>query len=55
MLLWRVITLGKVHAIIDGFAMIGFPNCVGGEGIDSTHTPILVPNHQASNYINRKG
>uniref|UniRef100_A0A8C3FDM6 Nuclease HARBI1 n=1 Tax=Chrysemys picta bellii TaxID=8478 RepID=A0A8C3FDM6_CHRPI len=49
----RVVTLGNVQAIVDGFAAMGFPNC--GEAIDGTHIPILEPEHQATEYINRKG
>uniref|UniRef100_A0A8C3TGR7 DDE Tnp4 domain-containing protein n=1 Tax=Chelydra serpentina TaxID=8475 RepID=A0A8C3TGR7_CHESE len=46
----RVVTLGNVQVIVDGFAAMGFPNC--GGAIDGTHIPILAPDHQ---YINRKG
>ncbi|KAG6933217.1 hypothetical protein G0U57_019683, partial [Chelydra serpentina] len=53
LLLHKVVTLGDVQAIIDGFAAMGFPNC--GGAIDGTHIPILGPEHQASQYINRKG
>ncbi|XP_053871665.1 uncharacterized protein LOC128830052 [Malaclemys terrapin pileata] len=49
----RVVTLGNVQAIVDGFAAMGFPNC--GGAIDGTHIPILAPEHQATDYINRKG
>uniref|UniRef100_A0A8C3SEK4 Putative nuclease HARBI1 n=1 Tax=Chelydra serpentina TaxID=8475 RepID=A0A8C3SEK4_CHESE len=49
----RVVTLGNVQVIVDGFAAMGFPNC--GGAIDGTHIPILAPDHQASEYINRKG
>uniref|UniRef100_A0A8C3H697 DDE Tnp4 domain-containing protein n=1 Tax=Chrysemys picta bellii TaxID=8478 RepID=A0A8C3H697_CHRPI len=49
----RVVTLGNVQAIVDGFAAMGFPNC--GGAIDGTHIPILAPEHQATEYINRKG
>ncbi|XP_065405419.1 uncharacterized protein LOC135972214 [Chrysemys picta bellii] len=52
-LLSKVVTLGNMEAIIDGFAAMGFPNC--GGAIDGTHIPILAPHHQASQYINRKG
>uniref|UniRef100_A0A8C3FIS8 DDE Tnp4 domain-containing protein n=1 Tax=Chrysemys picta bellii TaxID=8478 RepID=A0A8C3FIS8_CHRPI len=52
-LLSKVVTLGNVEAIIDGFAAMGFPNC--GGAIDGTHIPILALDHQASQYINRKG
>ncbi|KAG6938877.1 hypothetical protein G0U57_004526 [Chelydra serpentina] len=53
LLLSKVVTLGNVQAIVDGFAAMGFPNC--GGAIDGTHIPILGPDHQASQYINRKG
>ncbi|KAH1170850.1 hypothetical protein KIL84_006468 [Mauremys mutica] len=53
LLLSKVVTLGKVQVIIDGFAAMGFPNC--GGAIDGTHIPILGPAHQAIQYINRKG
>ncbi|XP_053892137.1 uncharacterized protein LOC128841270 [Malaclemys terrapin pileata] len=49
----RVVTLGNMQAIVDGFAAMGFPNC--GGAIDGTHIPILAPEHQATEYINRKG
>ncbi|CAM5111973.1 unnamed protein product [Natator depressus] len=49
----RVATLGNVQVIVDGFAAMGFPNC--GGAIDRTHIPILAPEHQAGDYINRKG
>ncbi|KAM7174193.1 uncharacterized protein RBU57_004347 [Macrochelys suwanniensis] len=50
---WRTMALGNVHEIVDGFAEIGFPNC--GRVINGAHIPILVPDHLASEYINRKG
>ncbi|KAG6932912.1 hypothetical protein G0U57_020380, partial [Chelydra serpentina] len=53
LLLSKVVTLGNVQVIIDGFAAMGFPNC--GGAIDGTHIPILGPGHQGSQYINRKG
>ncbi|CAM4540845.1 unnamed protein product [Lepidochelys kempii] len=53
LLISRVVTLGNVQVIVDGFAAMGFPNC--GGAIDGTHIPILAPEHQASEYINRKG
>ncbi|CAM5142436.1 unnamed protein product [Natator depressus] len=53
LLISRVVTLGNVQVIVDGFAAMGFPNC--GGALDRTHIPILAPEHQASEYINRKG
>ncbi|XP_050824389.1 uncharacterized protein LOC127058397 [Gopherus flavomarginatus] len=53
LLISRVVTLGHVQVIVDGFAATGFPKC-GGE-IDGTHIPILAPEHQGSEYINQKG
>ncbi|CAM4576497.1 unnamed protein product [Caretta caretta] len=53
LLISRVVTLGNVQVIVDGFAAMGFPNCCGA--IDRTHIPILAPEHQAGEYINRKG
>ncbi|CAM5083473.1 unnamed protein product [Natator depressus] len=53
LLLSKVVTLGNVQVILDGFAAMGFPNC--GGAIDGTHIPILGPDHQDSQYINRKG
>ncbi|XP_053875723.1 E3 ubiquitin-protein ligase RNF144B isoform X1 [Malaclemys terrapin pileata] len=51
-LISMVVTLGNVQVIVDGFAAVGFPNC--GGAIDGTHIPILSPEHQATEYINRK-
>ncbi|XP_065435678.1 uncharacterized protein LOC135978883 [Chrysemys picta bellii] len=53
LLLLKVVTLGNVQAIVDGFAAMGFPNC--GGAIDGIHIPILAPEHQGTQYINRKG
>ncbi|CAM5074110.1 unnamed protein product [Natator depressus] len=53
LLISRVVTLGNVQVIVNGFAAMGFPNCCGA--IDGTHIPILAPEHQAAEYINRKG
>ncbi|KAG6930602.1 hypothetical protein G0U57_003483, partial [Chelydra serpentina] len=53
LLLSKVVTLGDVQVIIDGFSAMGFPNC--GGAIDGTNIPILGPAHQGSQYINRKG
>ncbi|CAM5171230.1 unnamed protein product [Natator depressus] len=53
LLLSRVVTLGNVQVIVDGFAAMGFPEC--GGVIDGMHIPILGPDHQDSQYINRKG
>ncbi|CAM4559424.1 unnamed protein product [Lepidochelys olivacea] len=53
LLLSRVMTLGNVQVIVDGFAAMGFPNC--GGVIDRTHIPILGPDHFGSQYVNRKG
>uniref|UniRef100_A0A8C3HMN3 DDE Tnp4 domain-containing protein n=1 Tax=Chrysemys picta bellii TaxID=8478 RepID=A0A8C3HMN3_CHRPI len=53
LLLRKVVTLGNVQVIVDGFAAMGFPNC--GGVIDGTHIPILAPDHQGSQYINCKG
>ncbi|XP_065426197.1 uncharacterized protein LOC101938094 isoform X1 [Chrysemys picta bellii] len=53
LLISRVVSLGNVQVIVDGFAAKGFPNC--GGATDGTHIPILSPEHQATEYINRKG
>ncbi|CAM5150405.1 unnamed protein product [Natator depressus] len=53
LLISRVVTLGNVQVIVNGFTAMGFPNC--GGAIDGTHIPILAPEHQAGEYINRKG
>ncbi|XP_065435194.1 uncharacterized protein LOC135978000 [Chrysemys picta bellii] len=53
LLLRKVVTLGNVQVIVDGFAAMGFPNC--GGAIDGTHIPILAPENQGTQYINRKG
>ncbi|CAM5157012.1 unnamed protein product, partial [Natator depressus] len=52
-LLSRVVTLGNVQVILDGFAAMGLPNC--GGAIDGTHIPILALDHLANQYVNRKG
>ncbi|CAM5076155.1 unnamed protein product [Natator depressus] len=52
-LLSRVVTLGYVQIILDGFAAMGFPKC--GGATDRTHSPILAQDHLANQYINRKG
>ncbi|CAM4388912.1 unnamed protein product, partial [Caretta caretta] len=52
LLLSKVVTLGNVQVILDGFAAMGFPNC--GGAVDGTHIP-LAPDHKGSQYINRKG
>ncbi|CAM5109346.1 unnamed protein product [Eretmochelys imbricata] len=52
-LLSRIVTLGNVQVIVDGFAAMGFPNCSGAT--DGTHIPILGLDHQSSQYMNRKG
>ncbi|CAM5087360.1 unnamed protein product [Natator depressus] len=53
LLLSRVMTLGNVQVIVDGFAAVGFPNC--GGAIDRTHIPVLGPDHLGSQYVNLKG
>uniref|UniRef100_A0A8C4VVC8 Putative nuclease HARBI1 n=1 Tax=Gopherus evgoodei TaxID=1825980 RepID=A0A8C4VVC8_9SAUR len=53
LLLRKVVTLGNVQVIVDGFAAMGFPNC--GGAINGTHIPILAPEHQGTQYIKRKG
>uniref|UniRef100_A0A8C3SZ29 DDE Tnp4 domain-containing protein n=1 Tax=Chelydra serpentina TaxID=8475 RepID=A0A8C3SZ29_CHESE len=53
LLLSKVVTLGNVQVILDGFAAMGFPN--SGGAIDKTHIPILGLDHQGSQYINHKG
>ncbi|CAM4652467.1 unnamed protein product [Caretta caretta] len=52
-LLLKVVTLGNVQVIVDGFAAMGFPNC--GGAINGMHISILRPDHPGSQYINRKG
>ncbi|CAM4578504.1 unnamed protein product [Lepidochelys olivacea] len=53
LLISRVVTLGNVQVIVDGFAAMGFLNC--GAAIEGIHIPILAPEHQAGEYINHKG
>lgn len=53
LLLHRLVTIGNMHEILDGFAAMGFPNC--SRAIHSTHIPILAPAHVTTEYINRKG
>ncbi|CAM4708179.1 unnamed protein product [Lepidochelys olivacea] len=53
LLISRVVTLGNVQVIVDGFPAMGFPNC--GGAVDGTRIPILALEHQAGEYINRKG
>uniref|UniRef100_K7G4J0 DDE Tnp4 domain-containing protein n=1 Tax=Pelodiscus sinensis TaxID=13735 RepID=K7G4J0_PELSI len=52
-LLRRVVRLADPDAVIRGFGALGFANCRGA--IDGTHIPICAPEHQASQYVNRKG
>ncbi|XP_054843715.1 putative nuclease HARBI1 [Eublepharis macularius] len=52
-LLSKTISLGgEVGAIMDGFAAMGFPHCVGA--IDGTHIPICAPGGSPEQYGNRK-
>ncbi|CAM4637537.1 unnamed protein product [Caretta caretta] len=53
LLISRVVTLGNVQVMVDGFAAMGFPNY--GGAIDGTHIPVFALEHQAGEYINRKG
>ncbi|CAM4585300.1 unnamed protein product [Lepidochelys kempii] len=53
LLISRVVTLGNVQVIVDGFAAMGFPNC--GGAIDGIHIPILAPEHQASENKTTRG
>ncbi|XP_053892576.1 uncharacterized protein LOC128841534 [Malaclemys terrapin pileata] len=53
LLLSRVVTLGNVQVIVDGFAAMEFPNC--GGAIDGMHIPILGLDHLGSQYVNCKG
>ncbi|CAM4602648.1 unnamed protein product [Caretta caretta] len=53
LLLSRVVTLGNVQVIVDGFAAMGFPTC--SRVIDRTHILILGPDHLSSQYVNHKG
>ncbi|CAM5165123.1 unnamed protein product [Natator depressus] len=46
LLLSRVVTLGNVQVIVDGFAAMGFPNC--GGAIVGMYIPVLGPDHQAA-------
>ncbi|CAM5127325.1 unnamed protein product [Natator depressus] len=43
LLLPRVVTLGNVQVIVDGFAAMGLPKC--GGATDGTHIPILALDH----------
>ncbi|XP_075771799.1 uncharacterized protein LOC142823914 [Pelodiscus sinensis] len=52
-LLRRVVRLADPDAVIRGFSALGFRNC--GGAIDGTHIPIRALEHQASQYVNRKG
>ncbi|CAM5132063.1 unnamed protein product [Natator depressus] len=52
-LLSRVVILGNVQTIVDGFNALGFPNCSGGYVFSLS--PILAPEHWSSQYINCKG
>ncbi|XP_075754878.1 uncharacterized protein LOC142818522 [Pelodiscus sinensis] len=54
MLLHRVVRLTNLDAVNQWFGALSFPNCIDGT-IDGTHIPIRAPEHQASQYINRKG
>ncbi|CAM5074604.1 unnamed protein product [Natator depressus] len=52
-LLSRVVTLGNVQTIVDGFNALVFPNC--GGAIDRTYIPILAPELRGNQYVNCKG
>ncbi|CAM5144384.1 unnamed protein product [Eretmochelys imbricata] len=52
-LLSRVVTLGNLQVVMDGFAAMGFPNCSGA--IHGTHIPNLAPDRLANQYVNCKG
>ncbi|CAM4545622.1 unnamed protein product [Caretta caretta] len=52
-LLSKVVILGNVQTIVDGFNALGFPNC--SSGYVFSLSPILTPEHWSSQYINRKG
>ncbi|XP_025060606.1 protein ANTAGONIST OF LIKE HETEROCHROMATIN PROTEIN 1-like [Alligator sinensis] len=49
----RFLGLFNPQEVINGFAHMGFPNCIGV--INSIHIPILCPPHRSSEYMNRKG
>ncbi|XP_050786550.1 uncharacterized protein LOC127038146 [Gopherus flavomarginatus] len=53
LLLSKVVTLGNVQVIVDGFVAMGFPIC--GGTIDRMHIPILALNQLANQYVNCKG
>uniref|UniRef100_A0A8C4WRI3 Putative nuclease HARBI1 n=1 Tax=Gopherus evgoodei TaxID=1825980 RepID=A0A8C4WRI3_9SAUR len=55
LLLRKVVTLGNVQVIVDGFAARGFPNWGGGGVIGIWVPSILAPEHQGTQYVNRKG
>nr|XP_025037270.1 protein ALP1-like [Pelodiscus sinensis]XP_025037274.1 protein ALP1-like [Pelodiscus sinensis] len=52
-LLSRVIHLGDLDLMVAGFAAFGFPNC--RRAINGTHIPNRAPQHQATQYMSRKG
>ncbi|XP_048684681.1 uncharacterized protein LOC125626039 [Caretta caretta] len=52
-LLSRVVTLGNVQTIVDGFNALGLPNC--GVAIEGTHILILAPEYKGGQYVNHKG
>ncbi|XP_054831617.1 uncharacterized protein LOC129327162 [Eublepharis macularius] len=52
-LLSKTVCLGsEVGKIMDGFAALGFPHCIGA--IDGTHIPISAPGSSPEQYGNRK-
>ncbi|XP_054841812.1 uncharacterized protein LOC129333895 [Eublepharis macularius] len=52
-MLSRAVSLGgEVGQIMDGFAAMGFPHCVGA--VDGSHIPICTPGGRSEEYVNRK-
>ncbi|XP_015263418.1 PREDICTED: putative nuclease HARBI1 [Gekko japonicus] len=49
----KVCLPNEVGSIMDGFARMGFPNCIGA--LDGSHIPVAPPAQRAHIYKNRKG
>lgn len=49
----KFICLTNAKEAVEGFKVMGFPDCVGE--LDSTHISILQPSQKSQSFVNRKG